>query len=309
MKYNVADYIETIEINGLRGRMIDAPGATKAAQGRNILFVHGHHSSLERLSGVAELLHNYANVCLPDMPGFGGMDHLYQVGLRPTIDNLADYMAAFIKLHYGKTNKFVIVGFSMGFLVVTRMLQKYPDLHSQIIEVISMAGFVHSDDFTFSKKRIFYYRIATWCIERRIFSWIFREIFLRKWCLNTIYTKTHNAREKFKDLPKSEIKRMVDFEYILWRINHIPTWCHTTREMFNARASEGPRIPLKLKAIMVKDDQYFNSDTTKEHMKHVYEAVDVYPLNFNKHSVSVIASADEARQFIPDTLLKHIESL
>src|SRR3954468_11091969 len=116
---NPADYIVPLNINGLDGRMLKLPApATKQAQGREILFVYGHHSSLERWWGLVQVLNRYGAVTMPDMPGFGGMDSFYKIGRKPTIDNMADYLAAFIKLRY-KRKKIVIVGMSFGFAVAT----------------------------------------------------------------------------------------------------------------------------------------------------------------------------------------------
>src|SRR3712207_1180020 len=92
-----ADYIEPLNINRLEGRMLRLPAPdTKQAAGREILFVYGHHSSLERWWGLIQALNRYGAVTMPDLPGFGGMDSFYKIGKKPTIDNLADYVAAFI---------------------------------------------------------------------------------------------------------------------------------------------------------------------------------------------------------------------
>ena len=34
------------------------------------------------------------------LPGLGGMDSFYSIGLKPSLDNMADYVASFIKLSY-----------------------------------------------------------------------------------------------------------------------------------------------------------------------------------------------------------------
>jgi pimeloyl-ACP methyl ester carboxylesterase len=102
--------------------------------------VYGHHSSLERWWGVVQDLNQYGGVTMPDLPGFGGMQSLYKIGEKPDVDTLADYLAAFVKLRY-KRRRVTIAGLSFGFVVATRMLQRYPDLVKKVDLLISVAGF------------------------------------------------------------------------------------------------------------------------------------------------------------------------
>ena len=113
-KTNPAEYIVPLEINGLTGRMLHMPAEGKHKS--EILFIYGQHSSLERWWGLIQYLHHYGAVTVPDLPGFGGMDSFYKIGQKPTIDNLADYLAAFMKMRY-RHKKVVIVGLSFGFVV------------------------------------------------------------------------------------------------------------------------------------------------------------------------------------------------
>jgi len=308
--FNLNDYIEDIELNGMRGRMVNAPARKPKAKHVNILFVHGHHSSLERLAGVAELLSVYGNFCLPDMPGFGGMEHLYKVGLKPSIDNLADYMAAFIKLQYGSRKKVVLVGYSMGFLVVTRMLQKYPELNKQIVDIVAIAGFVHHDDLKFTTARRRFYMVSAYIMGSRPASWFIRELFMRKWFLGTIYTRLHNAKDKFTGLSNEDLKKMVNFEVKLWRINHVPTWCYTTREMLKVDLiTEAPHIPLNLIMVTIGKDRYFDNASTEQHMRIIFNKVRVLESEVENHGGSVVATADDARVFMPQAIMNHLRSL
>jgi len=308
--FDLNDYIEDIELNGLKGRMVNAPARTDAGKKVNILFIHGHHSSLERLKGVTDLLMDYGNFCLPDMPGFGGMDHLYGIGVKPSVDSLADYMAAFIKLHYGNKKKFVLVGYSFGFLVMTRLLQKYPSIRRQCIDVVAIAGLLHKNDIRFTTNRKTFYQIATRIVGSRIGSWVTREIFLRKWFLGGFYTKTHNAKDKFKNLDSQALKKVVGFEVDLWRINHIPTWCYTSREMLNADlVTNVEQMPLDLISVVIRGDRYFNDKITEKHMKIAYRNVTVMYADVDQHGGSVVETAKDAKPFIPKKLLKHIRNL
>jgi hypothetical protein len=53
---NVADYIFPLNMNGLKGRMLRMPAPT--GKKREILFIYGHHSSIERWWGVIQDLGN-----------------------------------------------------------------------------------------------------------------------------------------------------------------------------------------------------------------------------------------------------------
>ena len=90
------DYIAPLNINGMNGRMLHI--AAPKNKNKELLLLYGHHSSLERMYGIAEDLNQYGAVTMPDFPGFGGMDSFYTIGMQPSIDNLADYLASFVKL-------------------------------------------------------------------------------------------------------------------------------------------------------------------------------------------------------------------
>ena len=122
---NPEDYIQPLLMNGLEGRMLHMPAPK--GKSREMLFVYGHHASLERQFGVMQVLNRYGSVTMPDLPGFGGMEPLYKIGLKPSIDNLADYLAAFVKMRY-KRKKVTIIAMSLGFAITTRMLQRCPEL-------------------------------------------------------------------------------------------------------------------------------------------------------------------------------------
>jgi hypothetical protein len=64
---NSADYILPLNMNGLEGRMLRLPDSNKT--GREILFIYGQHSSLERWWGLAQALNTTGGVTMPDLPG------------------------------------------------------------------------------------------------------------------------------------------------------------------------------------------------------------------------------------------------
>ena len=113
-------------MNGLNGRMLRLP-SQNAKYKREMLLIYGHHSSIERMKGFVDILSHYGNITVPDLPGFGGMEPFYKIGEKPTIENYADYLAAFVKLRF-KRKKFVLIGMSFSVPIYVRMLQKYPEL-------------------------------------------------------------------------------------------------------------------------------------------------------------------------------------
>jgi pimeloyl-ACP methyl ester carboxylesterase len=139
------DFIVPININRLEGRMLKVPSHAKNSR-NELLLVYGLESNLERWWGLVTALRRYGNVTMMDLPGLGGMDSFYTIGRKPTLDNMADYLAAFVKLQY-KRKRLSIFAIGFGFSVVTRMLQRNPELKSKVNIVICMNGYAHKDDF------------------------------------------------------------------------------------------------------------------------------------------------------------------
>ena len=140
-----AEYIVPLNINGLEGRMLNLGGRNKNNRSE-LMLVYDLNSNLERWWGLVVALSRYGNVTMADLPGFGGMDSFYTIGSKPTIDNLADYLASFVKLRY-RRKKLSIVAIGFGFCVVTRMLQRNPELKSKVSLVACINGYAHKDDF------------------------------------------------------------------------------------------------------------------------------------------------------------------
>src|ERR1700692_4298087 len=149
------NFIAPLDMNGLRGRMLHIPNARH--KDTEILFIYGQHSSLERWWGLLQYLNHFGAVTAPDLPGLGGMESFYKIDKQPTIDNFADYLASFMKMRY-RRKKVIIIGLSFGFVVVTRMLQRYPELIKKVVLLVSLVGFSHADDFSFSRRRRWYYK-------------------------------------------------------------------------------------------------------------------------------------------------------
>jgi len=96
---NPADFIMPININGLDGRVLRVENENHRSR-HELLLIYDFQSNLEKWWGFAIALKNYANVTSVDLPGLGGMDSFYKIGRKPTLDNMADYLASFVKLKY-----------------------------------------------------------------------------------------------------------------------------------------------------------------------------------------------------------------
>ncbi len=302
---NPADYIERLNMNGLQGRMLHLPAPKPGAP--EILFVYGHHSSLERWWGVAKFLNRYAAVTMPDLPGFGGMDSFYTIGKKGSIDNLADYLASFIKLRY-KRKKVIVVGMSLGFVIATRMLQRCPELTKNVEMLVSFAGFAHQDDFTFKKSRRLFYTAGSKFFTHRLPALFFRYILLHPRILRTAYTKTHNAKEKFEGVFEEELEELVQFEIGLWHSNEVRTYMQTSTEFLrldNCRV----QVDLPVYHIGVKGDRYFDNDIVEQHYRVIFTDYHLLSmLDLANHAPSVIADEKAASVFIPPKLRRLLQA-
>lgn len=302
---NPADYIVPLNMNGMRGRMLRMPPPRTG--GREVLFIYGHHSSLERWWGIAKYINRYAGVTMPDLPGFGAMDTFYKIGKKPTLDNYADYMAAFIKLRY-KRQKVTVVGMSLGFVIATRMLQRYPELTKKIDMLVSFAGFAHRDDFTFSRARWSLYRYFSAFFALRLPALFFRYVCLHPRVLRTVYQRTHNAKEKFAGVLGEELEEITKFEIKLWHDNDVRTYMRTTTEFLTL---DNCRVPVNTPVyhIAVAADRYFDNVLVEQHFRVIFSEYHLLQkLSIGNHAPSVIADERAAAAFIPPKLRRLLSS-
>jgi pimeloyl-ACP methyl ester carboxylesterase len=306
---NSADYIQPLNMNGLIGRMLRLPAA-RPGMSREILVVYGHHAKLERWWGLLQNFNVYGNVTMPDLPGFGGMDSFYKIGQKPTLDNLADYLASFIKLRY-KRRRIVIVGISFGFVVATRMLQRYPELAKKVDVVISSVGFAHQDDFMFSRARMLFYRAAARTILLPGVTGLFKVVGTSPFMLRYAYTHTHNARHKFEAAAADGLdmfNAVLDTEIDLWRINDLKTHMFTTREFLHLDNCK-QQVDVPVWHVATKGDYYFNNRIVEQHLRVIFSDYKGMDLDLQTHAPSVVATKKEAAAFIPPKLRRLLSQL
>jgi pimeloyl-ACP methyl ester carboxylesterase len=288
-----AEQIVPLNMNGLKGRMLHLPSTKK----REILFVYGHHSSLERWYGLAQVVNDFGSVTVPDLPGFGGMESFYKIHEKPNLDTMADYLASFIKLRF-RNRPITLIGLSYGFLVVTRMLQRYPDIARRTDVVVSLVGFAHKDDLTFTATRLRLYHLAALLFSRRLSAGFFRNIILSPFILRTFYSRTHNAQHKFKNLSETERKALTEFEIELWRNNDVRTYMATTISMLTLDNSKA-KVDLPVWHIGVRVDNYLHKDKVEKHMRLIFKDFHYALAKLDGHTPNVLAGKEAMATLIP----------
>lgn len=299
-KHASAQFVAPLLINGLRGRVLKMPAVSKTAK-REILFIYGHHSSIERMYSTAQVLSEYGSVVMPDLPGLGGMDSFYAIGQKPTIDTMADYLATFIKMHY-KKRRFTLGAMSLGFLIATRMLQKYPEIAQQVDLLMSLVGFTHRDDFHFDARKQRFLALQARVFSTAIPSAFCKYILFRGPSIRTLYAFIGDKHAKTRDADPAERKRRVDFEVVLWRINDPRTWFYTSYAMLTVDLTH-TKVAMPVVHVAVDSDQYFDKPKTVAHLKQIYKSVKVYEAQLPNHVPTVISSPEEAKVLIPDAVI------
>lgn len=295
---NPADYIVPLNINGLDGRMLHVPAPPKKS--REILLVYGHHAMIERWWGLIENLNDFGAVTMPDLPGFGGMDSFAKIGKKPDLDAFADYLAAFIKFKY-KRKRVTIVGISFGFIVVTRMLQRYPELAKKVDLLVSVVGFMHRDDFVYKPRQRRFFRRATRLFATRPVAFLIRYGALNRYVLTTLYAKLPNSKRRMIEVTEEEFQDAMEFETKLWQSNDVRTHWLTTSEFLNLDNCGKP-INLPVHHVASEQDHYFNNDIVKQHMLVVFNDYYEYVARSKAHTPSILADKKAAGVLLPPGL-------
>lgn len=292
---SLADFIVPLNMNGLRGRMLRVPA--KKNKKREILLIYGHHSSLERMFGLAEDLNQYGAVTMPDLPGFGGMESFYKIGEKPTLDNLADYLASFVKLCY-KRRRITIVAMSFGFVIATKMLQKHPELAKKVDLAVSIVGFARHDDFKFKRSNYLLLRYGASLFSNWLPAKFGKHVVLRAPLIRLAYSLVADSHSKLKDANESERNKRIDFEIKLWQINDLRTYMDTTVTMLTVDVCNR-QVPLDVYHISVKEDRYFHHHVVEQHLKVIYKDVIAFESKLAAHAPTVVATAKDAAPFVP----------
>ena len=291
--------IKPLEINRLRGRVLEFGPAKSSDSQRTIILVYGQHASLERIFGVGEYLSQFGRVLAPDLPGFGGMTPFRRAGQKPTLKNYANYLGDFIDQKTNPQKPIQIVGISLGFWVTTRLLQLRPDLGKRCSLVASLVGFVDGRAMRFGFWQRLFYLKWTWLIQWPAVAWLFNKGLLATPCLNFIYHKTPLLKKKQIDISDTDRQRLADFEVNLWQINDSATWAATVQIMMTKTLKGQPPIETKLLHIATTNDQYIDPQKNRVDLAEVYNRVTIVTVKAPTHAPSLIAKAEEIAKLLP----------
>lgn len=302
-----AKYVTSLHINGMRGRVLRIPAKKSVKKPANILLIYGHHSSIERMYSLASYLSAYGSITMPDLPGFGGMDSFYVINKKPSLDNMADYLATYIKLTY-KNTPIVVCGMSYGFLVVTRMLQKYPDMTKQVLILVSLVGFSHRDDFSFSPAKHWLLATAAMLLSTAPLAFMAKHVALTRPFITLSYNLSARNHVKMKDASKEERNRRIRFEVYLWKCNDARTYFATSHDFLTVDITH-TSAKLPLEHVAVKQDQYFNKKMVINHLKKIFLSVRVYTADLPNHAPTVISDELEASNLLPASLKRRLKTI
>lgn len=299
-KSKIDNNVQSLYINRLRGRMLTLP-AENSKNKREILLLYGHHASIERMAGISSYLSQYGNVTLPDLPGFGGMKSFYSINKKPTIENYADYLAAFISMRY-KRKRFTVIAMSFSFLIITRTLQKYPELAKKVDFIVSSVGFVHYQDFKFSKIQMIALKTLAYTFKFKFSSKLFRYVFLQGPFIALTYKMVAKKHSKMHDVESTkELNKRINAEIKLWQSNDVRTRMYTMLEMFKVDLCNA-QIDLPVYHVSVDTDRYFDNAIVEQHMRIVYNDFINLPATIPAHMPSIVATAEDAEPFFPQAL-------
>jgi len=298
LSHNPADYIVPLNINGLDGRMLHVPAPKN--RNREILLIYGHHAMLERWWSLVQNLNEYGAVTMPDMPGFGGMDSFSKIGVPINIDSYADYLAAFIKLRY-RRKRVSIMAISFGFVIVTRMLQRYPELTNKVDMLVSQVGFMHKDDFVYPRPRRDFYRWATRFFGTRPYAFVIRYFLLNKYVLRILYARLPNSKRRMIEVTPEEFEATIDTEVKIWQANDVRTHWITTSQFFTTDNCQ-QRIDLPVIHVASKYDHYFDNEIVKQHMLVVFKSYRKFLMQSKAHTPNILADKKATGVMLPPGL-------
>lgn len=273
---------------------------SKANKKREILLIYGHHASLERVFSLADYLTRYGSVTVPDLPGFGGMEAFYKIGEKPTLDNLADYLASFVKLRFHR-KRITIMAISYGFAAVTRMLQRYPEIAGKVDLLVSVSGFTHKDDFAWKKSSKIMLGGLAWFCSYRLPSSAVKLLILRAPIIKGLYRAAEKKHPKLKDTTSEERGKKLNFEVKLWKINDFRTYAHVSFRGITMIPFEA-HVDLPVYHVAVDGDHYFDSVLVEQHMRQIYKDFTMAKTKMPSHAPTLVASAKDIAAFVPPTI-------
>lgn len=278
----------------------------KKFRNKKIVLIHGQHAAIERYYSMCEFLNDYGEVIMPDLPGFGGMSSFYQIGLKPSYDNYADYLYTFLKTQE-LTEDIWLVGNSFGAQCMTRMLQKYPDSQAWIRQPIAVAGFAAGSNFHVSNKFRFLLFPLIYVGQTRLGSSLIKLVAFNRFSLNLMINVFSRFKAKMQNDDQNLKSDMMAMEKYLWSVNDKRTHAKTAIMMFRYDLTRysSKKIKHKLHNLITDHDQYFDNQSVEESFRKLYLGYETSLLNLKIHNPSMIAD----KQAVSELLSEEVKEL
>lgn len=256
---------QALDMNGMAGRMVRLqPPTGKTAE---VLFVGDRHRTLEMWQELLIQLNRSAGVTAPELPGIGGMDSFLTIGKQPTVDTYADYLAAFMKLRF-RRKRVVIVGVGFGFIVATRMLQRYPALRPHVRHIIGLQAYAHySDERKTANRglRLLGFRLAaSWPVARMIQLLYLNRVVLPRllaYRQATIIQRAVALDDTF-----------ITAQASLWRTNDLQTNFHISADLLRLNNCTH-RLDVPLLIVVNGQDAPLDTGRAEQHLRVAYTSV------------------------------------
>lgn len=132
------EYVYFLDVNGMSGRHIKLPSKSLNSR-RQIVVFGGFLSSAEKHFGLLDYLRQFGEVNYIDLPGYGGMDSLFEIGEFPMCDNYGDYIYSVLKtLKSISMPSIVCLGSSV--IYVVNFMKRHPAARRWVRTVIHIEG-------------------------------------------------------------------------------------------------------------------------------------------------------------------------
>lgn len=300
------EIIHDIEVMGLNGREIIINNADYPD--KNFLYIGGQHNLLEKLYPVADFLSDFGSVYFPDTPGFGGMDSFAKIDKPINIDSYADYLHQYI-LQKDLRNIWLSAT-SISTLFVIRLLQKYPELHPRIDNVLALVGLSHARDFAIPAH--IKLPIIALCkfAQFSIGSKIAHAIGFNRYSFKILLWLIRKNHSKFNETKPEEIDQHMKTEAKCWTSNDHQTHAKSTLFMFNAdlESDQQDKIPFTMHNVAVSSDQYFDQDRMNTSMNNLFSGYKVFTVQQDAHSPADLGTKAGLQQKMPAELIEFLKS-
>lgn len=298
--------IRDIEIMGLKGRelIIDNP----EIDDKNFLYLGGQHNLIEKLYPVADFLSEYGNVYFPDTPGFGGMDSFVKIGKPIDIDSYADYLHQYI---LDKDLKNIwLCSTSISTLFTIRLLQKYPELHPRINNVMALVGLAHGRDFAIAQHMKLPIIALCKFAQFRIGSSIAHAIGFNRYSFKILMWAIRRGHSKFNETKPEEIEQHMATEAKCWQVNDHQTHAKSTLFMFGADLEQPgqDKIPFTMHNATVSSDQYFDQYRMEVSMNNLFDGYKRFIIVQDVHSPADLGTKAGLQEKIPAELIEFMKS-